>query len=81
MLQIHQTCLQVRGGSQGFVKLISYHPEPHLEYIYQILSDALAALLGCYKDDVCNSRISKIRILHANPWSLPVSGKIFVYFV
>ena len=31
--QIHQTCLQVRCGSHGFVKLISYHPGRHLEYI------------------------------------------------
>ena len=46
---------------------------------YQILSDASAASLGCYKDDVCYSRISKISILHANPWSLPFSGKIFLY--
>ena len=49
-------------------------------WIYQILSDASAASLGCYKDDVCNSWISKISILHAIPWSLPVSGKIFLYF-
>ena len=41
MLQIHQTCLQVRCGFHRFVKLISYHPGRHLEY--QILSDALAA--------------------------------------
>ena len=37
MLQIHQTCLQARYGSNGLVKLISYHPGRH------ILSDALAA--------------------------------------
>ena len=49
-------------------------------WIYQILSDASAASLGCYKDDGCNSRISKISILHANPRSLSVSRKIFVYF-
>ena len=36
--------------------------------------------MECYKDDVCKSRISKISILHANPWSLPVSGKNFLYF-
>ena len=30
--------------------------------------------------NVCNSRINKINILYANPWSLPVSGKIFSYF-
>ena len=33
MLQIHQTCLQVRCGSHVFVKLINYHPGRHLEYI------------------------------------------------
>ena len=44
------------------------------------MSDASVASLGCYKDDVCNSRISKISILNANPWSLPVSKKIFLYF-
>ena len=49
-------------------------------WIYQILSDSSAASLGCYKDDVCNSRISKISILHIIPWNLPVSGKIFLYF-
>ena len=38
------------------------------------------ASLGCYKDDVCNSKISKNGILHANPWSLPVSEKNFLYF-
>ena len=48
-------------------------------WIYHILSDASAASLGCYKDDVCNSRISKVSILHTNPWSLPGSGKIFLY--
>ena len=48
-------------------------------WIYQILSDASAASLGCYKDDVCNSRISQISILHANPWSLSASGKIILY--
>ena len=48
--------------------------------IYQILSDASAASLGCYKYDVCNSRISKISILHTIPWSLPVSGKMFLHF-
>ena len=79
MLQIHQTRLYVRCGSHGFVKLISYHPGRHLEYI-KFLVDALAVSLGCYKDDVCNSGISKISILHANPWSFPVSGKIFLYF-
>ena len=36
-------------------------------WIYQILSDTSVASLGCYKDDVCNSGISKISILHANP--------------
>ena len=52
-------------------------------WIYQILSDTsikIIASLGCYKDDVCNSRISKISILHANPCSLPVSEKIYLYF-
>ena len=29
----HQICLQVRCSSHGFEKLISYHPECHLEYI------------------------------------------------
>ena len=33
VLQIHQACLQVRCGSHRFVKLISYHPGRHLEYI------------------------------------------------
>ena len=52
-----------------------------LSWIYQILSDdASAASLGCYSDDVCNSRISKISNLHANPWSVLVSGKIYLYF-
>ena len=32
-LQIHQTYLQVRCGSHGYVKLISYQPGRHLEYI------------------------------------------------
>ena len=45
-------------------------------WIYQILRDASAALLGCYKDDVC-----KISILHAKPWSLSVSGKFSYIFV
>ena len=36
-------------------------------WIYQILSVASAASLGCYKDEVCNSRISKINILHSIP--------------
>ena len=52
-------------------------------WIYQILSDTsikIIASLGCYKDDVCNSRISNISILHANPCSLPVSEKIYLYF-
>ena len=31
-------------------------------WIYRILSDALAASLGCYKDDFCNWRISKMQI-------------------
>ena len=44
-------------------------------WIYQFMSDASAASLRCYKDDVCDSRISKISIMHASPWSLPVSGK------
>ena len=48
--------------------------------IYQILSDASAASLGCYKYGVSNSRISKISILHTIPWSLPVSGKMFLHF-
>ena len=48
--------------------------------IYQILSDACITSMGCYKDDVFNSRNSKISILHANPWRLSVSGKIFLYF-
>ena len=33
MLQIHQTCLQVRCRSHGFVKLLSYKSGRHLEYI------------------------------------------------
>ena len=33
MLKINQTCLQVRCGSHGFVKFMSYHPGRHLEYI------------------------------------------------
>ena len=49
-------------------------------WIYQNLSDASAASLGCYNDDVCNSRISKISFLHANHWSLLVSWKLFLYF-
>ena len=49
-------------------------------WIYQILSDAWIISLGCYKDDVCYSRISKIGILNANPWSLSVAGKIFLHF-
>ena len=49
-------------------------------WIYQILSNVSATSLGCYKDDVCNSRFSKISILHANPCSLLFSGKIFLYF-
>ena len=60
-------------------KLVGYHPWRHLEYIkFWVMHEWQS--LGCYKDDVCNSRISKIRILHANPWSLLVSGKIFLYF-
>ena len=31
--KIHQTCLQVRCGYHGSVKLISYYPGRHLEYI------------------------------------------------
>ena len=73
-----QTCLQVRCGSHGFGKLISYQPRCHL---YQTLSDASAASPGCYKDYVCNSRISKISILLANPCSLSVSGKFLLYFL
>ena len=49
-------------------------------WICQILSEAGIASLGCYKNDVCNSRISKIIILHAYPWSLLVSGKILLCF-
>ena len=64
-------------GSHGVVKIISLDA---ILNIYQILSDASAASMGCYKDDVCNSRISKINILHANLWSLSVSGKILSYF-
>ena len=48
VLQIHQTRLQVKCGSNGFAKLISYQHGRHN------LSDASAASLGCYKDDVCN---------------------------
>ena len=33
VLQIHKVCLQARCGSHGFVKLISYHPGRHIEYI------------------------------------------------
>ena len=47
-------------------------------WIYKILNDVWIASLGCYNDNVCNSRISKS--LHANPWSLPVSWEIFLYF-
>ena len=55
------TCLQVRCRFYGFVKLVSYHPGRHLE-LYQIMSVASVASLWCYKDDVCNLRISKISI-------------------
>ena len=48
-------------------------------WIYHILNYVLIASLGCYKDKVFSSKISKI-ILHANSWSLPVSGTIFLYF-
>ena len=64
--------------SHGFVKLVGYHPRRHLEYI-KILNDAWISSLGCYTDNVCNLKISKISILHANPWSLPVSGKTFSF--
>ena len=50
-------------------------------WIYQILSDALAASLGYYKDDICNSRISKISILHANPWSLLFSRENILFVI
>ena len=50
-------------------------------WIYQILGDALAASLGCCTDDVCNSRISKISILNAKPWSLSVSGNFLYIFL
>ena len=60
-------------------KLVGYHPGRHLEYIKFTVMHELQ-LLGCYKNNICNSRISKIRILHANPWSLLVLGKIFLYF-
>ena len=33
MLQIHLICLQVRCGSHGYVKLISYQPGGHLENV------------------------------------------------
>ena len=46
-------------------------------WIYQILSDASAASLGCYKDDVCNSRISKISI----PGVCRFQGKFSYIFV
>ena len=49
-------------------------------WIYQMLSDAWISSLGCYRDGVCNLNISKISILHANPWTLSVSGNIFLYF-
>ena len=49
--------------------------------IYQIVNDTCIASLGCYNDYISNSRINKITILYANPWSLPVSGKIFSYFL
>ena len=50
-------------------------------WIYPILNDAWKASLGCYNDNVCNSRINKISILYAILRSLPVSGKIFSFFV
>ena len=31
-------------------------------WIYQILNDVLIAPLGCYKDSVCSSKISKIKL-------------------
>ena len=50
-------------------------------WIYQMLSDAWISSLGCYRGGVCNLNISKISILHANPWTLSVSGNIFFYFL
>ena len=51
-----------------------------LDAILNISNSERCISWGCYKGDVCNSRISKISILHANPWSLSFSGKIFLYF-
>ena len=50
--------LQVRCRSHGFVKLVCYHPGRELEYIkFWVMQTG--ASLGCYKDDVCYSKISK----------------------
>ena len=50
-------------------------------WIYQILSDASAASLGCYKDDVCNSRISKIAFCMRFPGVCQSQGKFSYIFV
>ena len=49
-------------------------------WIYQILNDALVASLGCYKDDVCNSRISKISICMWIPGVWRSQGKFSYIF-
>ena len=65
--------------SHGSVKLVGYHPGRHLEY--SNLNDAWIASLGCYNDNVCNSRFSKTSILHGNPWSLSVLGRSSYIFL
>ena len=49
-------------------------------WIYQTLSYAWVASLGCYKADICNSRLSKISILNANPWTRPASVTLLSLF-
>ena len=73
MLQIHQTCLQVRCGSHGFAT--------SLDAILNI-SNSERCIISCITGmlQFCNSRISQISILHANPWSLSASGKIILYY-
>ena len=71
-----QTCLQIRCGSHGFVKLISYQPGRHLEYIKFWVMHKLH-----HWDVTSNSSISKISILHANPWIFRSLWKFSYIFV
>ena len=49
-------------------------------WIYQILNDVLIAPLGCYKDNVCSSKISKIKFCMKIPGAYQSSGRFSYIF-